>query len=385
MPRWIMFLAFFLGFGLVVGLAHWYLYRRARRVFGLASRRGRLLLGLALALLATSYPLARGLVHWSYNPFTCGLYFAAGVWMGLGLHLLLWTAAGHLLFLLLRALRQVQALERRLRLGLERALFLAGALAAMGLAAYALFEARCGAELTRLEVPVRGLPAALDGFRIAQISDVHVGVVVGEERLRELVEQVNALQADLVVITGDLVDEDAERFEAVRAPMSALRARLGVLAVTGNHEYFSDAEATVRSASQAGIRFLRHDCLELEGLWVCGLDDPAAYRLGTKPPELEEVLGQVPAEAPLVFLYHQPVGLERAAAAGADLMLSGHTHRGQLWPLRLISRFIYPRQAGLYEHEGARLYVSRGVGTWGPPMRLGSPPELVELTLRRGG
>ncbi len=385
MPRWLMFAVFFLGFGLLLGLAHWYLYRRVRRVLRLERRRSRLLLGGALACLAVSYPLARGLVHWSYNPFTCGLYVVAGVWMGLGLQLLLWTLAGHLLHLGLRAARLAAGLERRLHLDLERALFVAGALVALALSGYAVYQARCGAELTRLEVPVRGLPAGLDGLRIAQISDVHVGVVVGERRLAELVEQVNALRADLVVISGDLVDEDAERFDDVKAPLAALRARLGVLAVTGNHEFFSNAEAAVASASQAGIRFLRNECVELEGLHVCGIDDPAARRFGVSPPELEDVLGQVPAERPLVFLYHQPRDFERAAELGVDLMLSGHTHKGQIWPLVYFSRLAYPRQAGLYEHAGASLYVSRGLGTWGPPMRLGSPPELVELVLRRGG
>jgi hypothetical protein len=385
MPRWLMFTAFFLVFGLAVGGAHWYLYRRLRRALGIQARRGRLAVGGALALLALSYPLARGLVHWSYNPFTCGLYQLAGVWMGLGLHLLLWTSAGHLLFALLRAAGWATGLERRLRFGLERALFLAGALAALLLAGIALLEARSEPELSRLEVPVRGLPEGLDGLRVVQITDVHVGVVVGEERLAAIVAQVNALAPDLVVITGDLVDEDAERFAAVKAPLGSLRARLGVLAVTGNHEFFSNVEASVASASEAGIRFLRNECLELQGLTVCGLDDPAARRFGDGVPELEEVLGQVPPEWPLLFLYHQPRDFERAVGLGVDLMLSGHTHKGQIWPLVVFSRLIYPRQAGLYEHGGARLYVSRGLGTWGPPMRLGSPPELVELTLRRGG
>jgi hypothetical protein len=377
-----MFVVFLGLFGLLLGAAHWYLYRRTCRVFGLRSRKARIGLAGALAFLAIGFPLARGLLHWSYGPLSSGLYLLSTIWMGLGFYLFLFVSLAHLVTGLAGLVRIQPRLERWTRLPLARATFLLALFASLGLTIFGLYQARCGAVWTRIEVPVRGLPAELDGLRIAQITDVHVGVVIAAARLQEIVDQVNQRGVDLVVITGDLVDEDAERFDAVKEPLARLTPRLGTWAVTGNHEYFSDAERAVESARQAGIRFLRNECVEVEGLWLCGIDDPTAERFGSTPPPFEAVLGQVPATRPLVFLYHQPRGFERAVELGVDVMLSGHTHGGQLWPFGWLSGLAYPRQAGLFEHQGGHLYVSRGIGTWGPPIRVGSPPELVEIVLR---
>jgi predicted MPP superfamily phosphohydrolase len=364
----------------VLAGSHYYLYRRLRSALPVQTRRGRLLLLAALGLLALWFPLSYGLLRAHYCATTCTVHYLGAVWLGLFNYLILFSLLGQLaLFVARRALRYDAPARAR------RWVFLAGCAAAVGVSAWGLYEARCDVRTTRVEVPVADLPARLEGLTIAQISDVHVGAIIGARRLEEIVRHVNGLRADLVVITGDLVDQDAERFQEASAPLARLRGRLGVFAVTGNHEYLSDVRQAVRHATAAGITFLRNEHRVLEGgLLLYGVDDPTGLRMGFEVPAPEQVIGPEARRAPAILLYHRPVGLERVAALGIDLMLSGHTHRGQLWPYGHISRIPFPRQYGLHRSGRSHLYVSSGIGTWGPPMRVAAPPEVALITLRRG-
>lgn len=248
----------------------------------------------------------------------------------------------------------------------------------------AFVEAR-NIEVTRLRIPLRRLPARLDGLSVVQISDVHFGMLHENGRLLELVNQVNTLDPDLIVITGDLVDEAVSHMEEMEGPLTKLRSRLGVIAAMGNHEFFSGVDRADAIMRRAGIQVLRNEIKVLPGgIQVLGIDDPTGHkRLGLPRPDFDGLLRQLDPEKPSVFLYHQPIRFDEAAASGVGLQLSGHTHGPQFFPMIPLVRFLYPRYRGLYQEGESFLYVSRGVGTGGPPMRLGSTPELVYIQLQR--
>ncbi len=238
-------------------------------------------------------------------------------------------------------------------------------------------------EVTRLDVLLRGLPAEMEGLTVLQVSDVHYGMLVENGRLSEIVARINELNPDIVVITGDLVDESVSHMERMALPLSKLKSRLGVFAVTGNHEYYAGVGRIMAILEGAGIRVLRNEVAVLSGgLQLLGIDDPTgARRVGAPVPDFNRLVSTLDPRKPSILLYHQPQNFEKAASAGVGLQLSGHTHGSQVLPLRPISHVLFPHLRGLYSQGNSYLYVSRGVGTGGPPMRLGSPPELVYIRL----
>lgn len=239
----------------------------------------------------------------------------------------------------------------------------------------------------RREVRIAGLPMPLDGYRIGQLSDVHCGPHTPAERVAEWVDRLNALDVDLLAVTGDLITHGATHTGAVARALGALQARDGVFACMGNHDYFTDAEGFVAELERAGLSVLRNRgvVVERDGarLYVAGVDDTWTAR-----DDVAGALSARPDGVPTVLLAHDPNLFPQAAAHEVDLMLSGHTHGGQLAVpgvrrlslARLVSHFT----AGLYRRGRSWLYVSRGAGTTGPPVRLGAPAELTVLTLRAG-
>ena len=242
------------------------------------------------------------------------------------------------------------------------------------------------------EVPIRlpKLPPSLSGYTIAQISDLHVGPTIREKEVRRVIEQTNALKPDLIVITGDLVDGTPRELGHIVAELARLQARHGVVFITGNHEYYSGVDAWLELLPTLGIRPLRNQQLAIgdEGgrFTLAGVDDWSASQFGRgHGMDLEKALAGHDGERPLVLLAHQPRDFEAAVRAGVDLQLSGHTHGGQLFPFNLAVRATVPWVKGLYretfDNRTGQIYVSRGTGYWGPPMRLGSPPEISKLIL----
>jgi predicted MPP superfamily phosphohydrolase len=242
----------------------------------------------------------------------------------------------------------------------------------------------------RVEIALDRWPAALDGYRIVQISDIHIGSLLGREFVAWLVDRVNGLAPDLVAITGDLVDGAVKHLAAEVAPFAGLRGRQGVYFVTGNHDHYSGAESWSDEVAAMGIRVLRneHTVIEDRGerFVLAGVDD---HRSGQLPgdgggEDLAAALSGTPSELPVVLLAHDPSTFKKAHERGIDLQLSGHTHGGQIWPFRYIVRIAVRFVAGLHQIGRATLYVSCGTGFWGPPMRLGAPAEITELILRSG-
>ena len=235
-----------------------------------------------------------------------------------------------------------------------------------------------GVERVAIELPKLAEDAR--GFRLVQLSDVHIGPMLGRAWLERVVRQVNALEPDAVAITGDLVDGSVSRLREQVAPLADLRAKDGVFFVTGNHEYYAGADSWIAELRRLGITVLRNERVELDGLDIAGVDDFTAFGKGHGP-DLEAALRDRDENRAVVLLAHQPRQIDEAAARGVGLMLSGHTHGGQIFPWSFFVRLQQPYVAGLIRHGGAQLYVSRGTGYWGPPLRVGAPPEITLLEL----
>jgi predicted MPP superfamily phosphohydrolase len=245
------------------------------------------------------------------------------------------------------------------------------------------------AVVTRTVVDLPGAPAGLDGMRIVQISDLHAGYTISAEYVAEIVRQVNALKPDLIALTGDIVDGPHQAIDSLIAPLAGLQARHGMMAITGNHEYYWDVELAVAAFRRIGIdvllnehRIVRHGDATLV---VAGIVDPMAIDArAAHVPDLGAALRGAPEGATRLLLAHRPRTASAALANGVHLQLSGHLHGGQCFPMSLLIRAFEPYVAGLYRIDTLRLYVSCGTGYLNPPNRLGCPAEIAELTLRCG-
>lgn len=294
----------------------------------------------------------------------------------------------------------VLTLARELLLALARLWDGAGALAApsaavvpllaLAITLVGLLNTRRTAQVKRVDVPIAGLPAALHGFTIAQISDLHVGPTIRARYIQRIVDRVNALEADAVAITGDLVDGPVHELGPHVAPLSGLRSRHGSFFVTGNHEYYAGATPWLAEVRRLGIRVLlnEHVVIEREGsaLVLAGVTDFTAHHFDpAHQSDPGAALAGAPREAAArVLLAHQPRSAAAAEQAGFDLQLSGHTHGGQFLPWVFFVRFQQPFTAGLHRLGRLWVYVSRGTGYWGPPKRFGAPSEITRLRLVSG-
>ena len=250
-----------------------------------------------------------------------------------------------------------------------------------------LFNARRRAAVVDVEVPVVNLPAELHGFSIAQISDVHVGPTIKQKYVDAIVEAVNGLDVDVIAVTGDLVDGSVRQLAPHVAPLSRLRSRHGTYFVTGNHEYYSGAQAWTEEFQRLGMRVLMNEHVVLthreHHVVMAGVTDFSAHHFDPRHRSDPSVALQgAPADAVVkILLAHQPRSAAAAAAAGFDLQLSGHTHGGQFWPWNHFVRFQQPFTAGLNRLQDLWVYVSRGTGYWGPPKRFGAPSEITRIRL----
>jgi hypothetical protein len=230
------------------------------------------------------------------------------------------------------------------------------------------------------EVRLDGLPAELDGTVLVALSDTHLGSMIGTRWMRDRVQQVRELEPDLVVMLGDILEGHGIDWRELAPVMRRLNAPLGVWVVLGNHEFHGDHSVSVEAFEEAGFSVLRNESAEIRpGLVLAGLDYAWSYR--DDEVTVEQVLDGA-GNGARILLSHAPVQVERAARAGVDLMLSGHTHGGQIWPFDHLVRKRYPRIEGRYEMDGLTLIVCRGTGTWGPRMRLWNPGEILNIILR---
>ncbi|MEV0392807.1 metallophosphoesterase [Polymorphospora rubra] len=274
---------------------------------------------------------------------------------------------------------------RRLLLARGAAIF--AGLTATGLTGYGVSTALGPPRIDRVRIPLARLPRAMDGLRIATVSDIHLGPLLGRAHAQRIVDLINGLDADLVAVVGDLVDGPVAELGPAAAPLADLRSRHGSFFVTGNHEYYAGVQEWVAEVDRLGLRVLENERQEIVTprgvLDLAGVNDPAGEGTGaTGGPDFEKALGGRDPQRPVVLLAHQPVMAQEAARYGVDLQLSGHTHGGQIVPFNLLVGLEQPVVSGRGNVDGTEVYVTNGAGFWGPPVRVGAPPQISLVELR---
>lgn len=370
----------------VAALLHYYLWTRLVRDAGLPSPSFGVATGtlVGLGVVTALGPLiSRTLPRAIALPFSWIGY----VWMGVIFFLFLLLLSGDVVRLVHWALARGQEIDPARRVFLSRVLGIGATAGAVGLGATSVWSALRPVAVKHVPLRLSRFPGELDGYKIVQLTDLHVGPTLGKEWLEDVVRRTNALDPDLVAITGDLVDGSVAQLGAHVAPLRDLRARDGVFFVTGNHEYYSGVEPWLDHLRSLGIRVLRNERVPIRdeaGFDLAGVDDYGAEGLADgHGHDLPRAMQDRDRSRAVVLLAHQPKSIEQAASHDVDLVLAGHTHGGQIFPWGHAVRLQQPYVAGLFDHGATKLYVSCGTGYWGPPMRLGSPAEITLLHLTR--
>jgi uncharacterized protein len=272
------------------------------------------------------------------------------------------------------------------RMFLARAGAAAAGAASVGLVGVGAASALGPPDLLQVPVRLRRLDQAFTGFRIAVVSDIHLGSLAGRSHTERIVSMINGADPDLVAIVGDLIDGTVAQLGAAAEPLRDLVSRDGAYFVTGNHEYFvDDTSEWLHELERLGVQPLRNENTLIRrgtaGFNLAGVNDVAGEQ-HSDPPDFDRALSGLGVGKPTILLAHQPVQVRDAAAHGVDLQLSGHTHGGQMWPFHYVVRAVQPSLAGLTTVDGTQLYVTRGAGFWGPPVRIGAPPDITVITLQ---
>jgi predicted MPP superfamily phosphohydrolase len=383
---------FIVVLGTVLGLMHLYVWKRLIKDTTTGHVRltlSAVLVALLVLLMATL--LLPRLLGWRESSWFA---WPGYVWFGLVAYLFLTLLVLEPIRLALRrwVKRAPQQAPDDDAAGMNRRVFLARAgAAAAGAASVGLVGAGMAGALgapDTLHIPVRlrRLDPAFNGFRIAVVSDIHLGPLAGRAHTERIVRVINETEPDLVAIVGDLVDGTVEELGSAAEPLRDLASKEGTFFVTGNHEYFVDDTASwLRELERLGVQPLRNENTAIRrgpaAFDLVGVNDIAGEER-SDPPDFDRALSGVDGSRPTILLAHQPIQVTQAAARGVDLQLSGHTHGGQMWPFHYVVRAVQPSLAGLSTVDGTQLYVTRGAGFWGPPVRVGAPPDITVISLQ---
>ncbi|MFE5663900.1 metallophosphoesterase [Streptomyces niveus] len=256
----------------------------------------------------------------------------------------------------------------------------AAAAAALATVGYGTANVLSGPSVKRVTVPLAKLPRAAHGYRIAVVSDIHLGPLLGKAHAQRIVDTINSTNPDLIAVVGDMVDGTVADLGPAAEPLAGLKARHGSYFVTGNHEYFGDAGEWVDHVRELGLHPLENARVEIDGFDLVGVNDIAGEEEG-EGPDFAKALGGRDTARASVLMAHQPVVIHDAVKHGIDLQLSGHTHGGQMWPVNYIAQASNPTLAGLEQYGDTALYVTRGAGAWGPPVRVGAPSDITVVQL----
>ncbi len=361
-------------------LVHYYALRKIRAAF-LPGRKANLGLVLFMATMIAAPILVRlaeragietGARFWAYASFS---------WMGLLFLFLIVAGAVDAGRLAILAAEKIRKRKRTLPKISPRQFFTAQAILVVAVYSYGLFEA-ADIRLEHIEIVSPKITAGTGRIRIAQISDVHLGLIVREERLQKILARVQEAQPDILVSTGDLLDGQLNHLTTEAGLLAAINPPLGKFAITGNHEFYAGLQEALNFTNAAGFTILRQQGVVIGGINLVGVDDPAVRAFGNEQAQSEhDLLAAQPKENFTLLLKHRP-----AIAPGSlglfDLQLSGHTHKGQIFPFNLLTWIFYPQRAGqLTALNSGLLYLSRGTGTWGPPIRFLAPPEVAIIDL----
>lgn len=390
MSKTLSFILFFSIVTIVIGSIHYYLSIRLFRDTGLPQiwktigiyAIVTLLLYLLTAILLSQYLPIK---------YSQPLLWIAYLWMGIMMLLFFTLLFTDLLKVILYIYFKL-TISNEFVIDIERRQFISGLLAA-GASAIVLAASGIGVInyyskpfVNRIQITLSGLPKIFNGFKIVQISDLHIGQLMTKSKLEEIVQQVNSLKPDLIAITGDLVNGSINLLSNEVTPIKHLEAKNGVFFVTGNHEYYSGVENWIAEIEKLGIRVLSNENTKInygnDSFYVAGVNDHEAKRFGEKhAADFNKALSGLDKNLKVILLAHQPIAVREAAEYGVDLVLAGHTHGGQLWPFNYLVYLQQPYIKGFYEYKKTKLYVNQGTGCWGPPMRLGTKNEITEVTI----
>ncbi|MDD5438060.1 MAG: metallophosphoesterase [Patescibacteria group bacterium] len=369
MPTYLIF-AVFLAIAQALMLAvHYFIYGSIISLFGITVVSHKIALGIGLAVLAFSFLISSLLVRWMDTTVTKILYFLAGIWLGLLLYLVIGFLAAWLI-------AATWASFPRIILG---GLAVAIALIVSSYGIWSSYHPK----IKYLDVTLKNLPENWKGKTIVQLSDVHLGNVFGSSFLSEVVKRTNDLNPEVVLITGDLLDGMGDDLKHSVKPLSDIRTPQGMYFITGNHETFLPPEQVSEVLSQVPVKPLKNELVDLDGLQIIGINYPTSLTGGI---DLSQEIKKINPDQnkPTILMYHSPVQVEAVSRTGVvDLMLSGHTHRGQMWPINLITYLIYHGyDYGLHQVGPMQIYTTTGTGGWGPTMRVFARPEIVAIRLR---
>jgi hypothetical protein len=373
-------LRFLLLYLSIYPLVHYYVFRKIRAAF-LPSRKIQTGMALFMAVmiaapivvrLAERIGIATGARFWAYVSFS---------WMGL-LFLFFSLAAAvdlsRFAFLAAEKIRNRRLARPQVS---ARQLFTAQAVLVVAVYGYGVFEA-ADIRLEHIEIPSPKIAEQTGRIRIAQISDVHLGLIIREGRLNRILARIREARPDILVSTGDLLDGQLNHLNKEAGLLATLNPRLGKFAITGNHEFYAGLQDALDFTEKSGFTLLRHQGIAVGGITVVGVDDPTVRAFNKEPARPEhDLLSALPKENFTLLLKHRP-DIDPNSVGLFDLQLSGHTHKGQIFPFNLLTWLFYPRHAGqLTALESGFLYLSRGTGTWGPPIRFLAPPEVTIIDL----
>ena len=388
---------FIVVLGSILGLMHVYVWKRLIKDTTTRGRIGWILTAVLVALMTLLF--ATLILPRVFDmPRSSWFAWPGFIWFGLLVYLFLALLVLEPVRLALRGWtkqkpapaaesREPQAMNRRMFLA--RAGVVAAGASSVSLVGVGMASTLGPPDLLQVPVRLRRLDPAFNGFRIAVVSDIHLGPLTGRAHTERIVRMINEAQPDLVAIVGDLVDGTVEELGSAVEPLRDLVSREGTFFVTGNHEYFvDDTTAWLRELERLGVRPLRNENTAIRrgaaAFGLAGVNDVAGERRSDGP-DFDLALSGLDSAKPTILLAHQPVQVEEAAARGVDLQLSGHTHGGQMWPFHYIVRAVQPSLAGLSTVDNTQLYVTRGAGFWGPPVRVGAPPDITVLSLEGRG
>jgi predicted MPP superfamily phosphohydrolase len=368
------YLLFFSAFIGVFALLNMYISKRLIAKLDISDRNKRYLrIFLLINLIGIlCYMLARYYVN---TP--SWLYFLFSVPIGV-LFLLFWSAV---IYDISRVLLSFAPISPSRRKFFKKSLDISSLAIASTLSLRALYEAKF-VEIEKVHVEIKNLK---ESYKIVQLSDIHIGGLIDKEFIEDIVQKANALTPDIVVITGDLIDVDVSAAKGSLGELAKLNSKYGTFFIVGNHEYFHGIEKIITAVKSLGIRVLENENVYIgedgKGFNLAGVYDVMGYRTKTYMPDLNKALEGV-KESPTLLLAHQPLFINEVFG-GVDLMLSGHTHGGQLFPFRFLVKLQQPYISGLYQHnKDLQIYVNRGTGFWGPPMRLGASSEITEIVIQ---
>ncbi|MBA4392772.1 MAG: hypothetical protein C0407_04375 [Desulfobacca sp.] len=355
-------LALFIYYGL-----HALLFLLLVKFFSLRTSAARLKLGASLFILSLSFLISFIWLHNKNHGWISWFYYSSALWLGVLVNLLLIFGAGLLLVTCLKLF------------SLQFDLKFFGVCLLIFTVLYTCYGLHHAAQIkkTFLSVPIKNLPPAWQGKKIAQISDSHLGTINGEPFARKIAELINEQKVNLVFLTGDILDGSGDDLSQLIKPFEQINAP--IFYITGNHETYLGINKVVQAVENSKIKLLRDEIIDLGGLQVIGIDYPSrGYKKDLKP-----ILEKIDQTNPSILLWHQPSQIDLARQYHVSLQLSGHTHNGQMWPMKLFPHLIYKGyDYGLHQIGDFYIYTTSGVGTWGPPMRIGSTPEIAIITIQ---